>query len=48
MNTSPNQPAAPNAGLASQQTIGQHWPGVGEPGRSARKLTPDGNHLETR
>jgi hypothetical protein len=31
----PNQPAAPNAGIASQLLIGHHWPGVGEPGRSA-------------
>ena len=28
-----NQPAAPNAGIASQLTIERHWPGVGEPGR---------------
>ena len=32
----PNQPAAPNAGIASQLTIEHHWPGVGEPGRWAR------------
>ena len=25
-----NQPAAPNAGIASRLTIGHHWPGVGE------------------
>jgi hypothetical protein len=31
----PNKPAAPNAGIASRLTIGHHWPGVGEPGRSA-------------
>ena len=31
----PNKPAAPNAGIASQLTIGHHWPGVGEPERSA-------------
>jgi hypothetical protein len=30
-----NKPAAPNAGIASQLTIGDRWPGVGEPGRSA-------------
>jgi hypothetical protein len=29
----PNEPAAPNAGIASRLTIGHHWPGVGEPGR---------------
>ena len=29
----PNKPAAPNAGIAPQLTIGHHWPGVGEPGR---------------
>ena len=28
-----NQPAAPNAGVASQLTIEYHWFGVGEPGR---------------
>lgn len=27
----PNKPAAPNAGIASQLTIGDYWPGVGEP-----------------
>ena len=32
----PNQPAPPNAGIAPQLTIEHHWPGVGEPGRSAR------------
>lgn len=31
---SPNKPAAPTAGIASQLTIGHHWPGVGEPERS--------------
>ncbi len=31
----PNQPAAPNAGIASQLTSGHHWPGIGEPERSA-------------
>src|SRR6266404_1952636 len=30
----PNQPAAPNAGIASRLTIGHLWPGVGEPERS--------------
>ena len=30
----PNEPAAPNAGIAPRLTIGHHWPGVGEPGRS--------------
>ncbi len=35
MRTPPNQPAAPNAGIASQLTIEHHWPGVGEPERSA-------------
>jgi hypothetical protein len=29
----PNKPAAPNAGIASELTIGHHQPGVGEPGR---------------
>jgi hypothetical protein len=28
-----NQPAAGNAGIASQLTIGHHWPGVPEPER---------------
>jgi hypothetical protein len=27
------KPAAPNAGIAAQLTIGHRWPGVGEPGR---------------
>jgi len=30
----PNQPAAPNAGIASRLTIEHPWPGVGEPERS--------------
>jgi hypothetical protein len=29
----PNQPAAPNAGIASQLTIKHFCPGVGEPER---------------
>jgi hypothetical protein len=29
-----NKPATPNAGIAPRLTIGHHWPGVGEPGRS--------------
>ena len=33
----PNNPAAPNAGIASQLAIGHHWPGVGEPERSAER-----------
>jgi hypothetical protein len=33
----PNKPAAPNAGIASWLAIGRHWPGVGEPGRSANE-----------
>jgi hypothetical protein len=33
MNESPNQPAAGNAGIASQLTIEHHWPGGGEPER---------------
>jgi len=33
--TLPNKPAAPNAGIASRLTIERHWPGVGEPERSA-------------
>jgi hypothetical protein len=32
-----NKPAAPNAGIASRFEVGHHWPGVGEPGRSAMK-----------
>jgi hypothetical protein len=32
---SSNKPAAPNAGIASQLTIGHRRPGVGEPGRWA-------------
>jgi pimeloyl-ACP methyl ester carboxylesterase len=31
--TAPNQPAAPNAGIASRLTIGHHCSGVGEPER---------------
>jgi len=31
--TTPNKPAAPNAGIASQLAIGHHRPGVGEPER---------------
>jgi len=31
--TRPNQPAAGNAGIASQLAIGHHWPGVPEPER---------------
>ncbi len=31
---SPNKAAAGNAGIASQLTIGHHWPGVPEPERS--------------
>jgi hypothetical protein len=31
--TSQNKPAAPNAGIASQLTMGHHGPGVGEPER---------------
>jgi hypothetical protein len=34
---SSNKPAAGNAGIASQLTIGHHWPGVPEPGRSAQR-----------
>ncbi len=33
--SSANKPAAPNGGIASQSTIRQHLPGVGEPGRWA-------------
>ncbi len=35
---SPNQPAAPNAAIASRLTIGHHWPGVPEPERSAANV----------
>ena len=28
---------AHNAGIASRLTIGHHWPGVGEPGRSLKR-----------
>jgi len=35
MPASCKQPAAPNAGIAPWLTIEHHWPGVGEPGRSA-------------
>lgn len=31
----PNKPAALNAGISSQLTTGQHWPGVGESERYA-------------
>ena len=34
--TGPNKPAAGNAGIASQLTIGHHWPGVPEPERCPR------------
>lgn len=30
-----NKLAAGNVGIASRLTIGQHWPGVGDPGRRA-------------
>lgn len=33
----PNQPAAPNAGIALQLPVGHRWPGVGEQGRSATR-----------
>jgi hypothetical protein len=33
VHTTPNQPAAPNAGIASPLAIGHRWPGVGEPDR---------------
>jgi hypothetical protein len=29
---------APNAGIASELTIGRDWPGVGEPGRWAEMM----------
>lgn len=32
-----NKPAAPNAGIASRLTIGHHWPGVDDAGRSEKK-----------
>jgi hypothetical protein len=35
----PNQPAAPNAGIASRLTIGHQCPGVGDPERSANIRT---------
>ncbi len=35
MDSKSNKPAAPNAGIASRLAIGHHWPGVGEPERSA-------------
>ena len=34
MTWSANKPAAGNAGIVSQLTIGHHWPGVPEPERS--------------
>ena len=34
MTRTPNKPAAGNAGIVSRLTIGHHWPGVPEPGRS--------------
>ena len=34
-----HQPAAGNAGIASRLTIGHHWPGVPEPGRSPKSHT---------
>ena len=34
-----NKPAAPNAGIASRLAIEHHWPGVGEPERSAYEKT---------
>jgi hypothetical protein len=36
MKGEPNKPVPPNAGIAFRMTIGHHWPGVGEPGRSAK------------
>jgi hypothetical protein len=36
VNEPPNQPAAGNAGIARRLTIQHHWPGVPEPGRSAK------------
>lgn len=33
-----NKPAAGSAGIASQLTIGHHWPGVPEPERSRAPL----------
>jgi hypothetical protein len=38
MTGTPNKPAAPNAGIASQLTVEHHWPGVGEPGRWAHSF----------
>jgi hypothetical protein len=32
---SPNHPSPGNAGIARRLAIGRHWPGLGEPGRSA-------------
>lgn len=33
----PNQPAAPNAGIAPRLTIGHRWLGVGKPERSTNE-----------
>ena len=33
----PNKPAAPNAGIASCLPFGHPWPGVGEPGRRRQR-----------
>jgi hypothetical protein len=49
----PNQSAPPNAGIASGLTLGDHWPGVGEPGRWAKiitvihlKYSPNNKHIK--
>jgi hypothetical protein len=39
MTTMSNKPAAPNAGIASRLAIKHHWPGVGDPERSASMRT---------
>jgi hypothetical protein len=38
MKPNPNKPAAGNAGIASRLIIGDHWPGVPEPGRSKAQI----------
>ena len=39
----PNEPAAPNAGIASRLPIEHHWPGVGDPERWAPR-SPTRHH----
>lgn len=42
----PNQPAPPNAGILVRLAIGHHWPGVGEPERSAKNPAGTSRHAD--